>query len=227
MLFRSISLKVDSNTPANKKISDITGLEEAVNVSRLSLDNNAVSNLSPIANLAKLQELTFSDNKVTSLASIASLSKLTVLHAAANPIKSFSPVSGLSKLSDVSLSGESLETPLDMANFSASAATIKSFKFYSYNNKITAKNVAALKSMPSLKALRLSGVPLSAGDVNSIGSMAQLASLEIDGSTVADISPLAGLTNLTKLNLNNQNVSMSITAVSASKIGRASCRERV
>ena len=102
-----------------------------------------------------------------------------------------------------------------MANFSASAATIKSFKFYSYNNKITAKNIAALKLMPGLKVLRLSGVPLSAGDVNSIGSMAQLASLEIDGSTVADISPLAGLTNLTKLNLSNQNVSMSITAVSA------------
>ena len=210
-----ISLKADSNTPANKKIADITGLEAAVNASQLSLDNNAISNLSPIANLAKLQELTFSDNKVTSLANIASLSKLTVLHAAANPIKSFSPVSGLSKLSDVSLSGESLETPLDMANFSASAATIKSFKFYSYNNKITAKNIAALKSMSGLKVLRLSGVPLSAGDVKSIGGIAQLISLEIDGSTVADISPLAGLTNLTKLNLSNQNVSMAITTASA------------
>ena len=169
-----ISLKADSNTPANKKIADITGLEEAVNASQLSLDNNAISNLSPIANLAKLQELTFSDNKVTSLANIASLSKLTVLHAAANPIKSFSPVSGLSKLSDVSLSGESLETPLDMTNFSASAATIKSFKFYSYNNKITAKNVAALKLMSGLKVLRLSGVPLSAGDVNSIGGEVEI-----------------------------------------------------
>ena len=102
-----------------------------------------------------------------------------------------------------------------MANFSASAATIKSFKFYSYNNKITAKNIAALKSMPGLKALRLSGAPLSAGDVKSIGGIAQLTSLEIDGSTVADISPLAGLTNLAKLNLSNQNVSMSITAASA------------
>ena len=58
-----------------KHISDLTGLEFAINLNWLNISNNNISNLSPIEGLIKLSELRFASNHVSDLSPLKGLIK--------------------------------------------------------------------------------------------------------------------------------------------------------
>lgn len=209
---KSLNLSANSTTPENNKITDLTGLEAATNLTHLGLDAQNVSNLAPIAGLTKLTSLTLPNNKVSSLDAVSQLTHLTTLNVSGNPLQSFAPIAHLPKLETISLSSSATNLPLDIAMFNNSKNSLVSLKFYNYNNdKVVVNNITALQSMPKLKALRLSGTSLAHKDVQTIGRLTNLTSLRLDQSTIADISPLAQLTNLTELKLEGQRAAVSTT----------------
>ena len=70
----------------------------------------------------------------------------------------------------------------------------------------TAADLSALSSVPSLRILRLSDVPVSEKILAEIGRMEKLEILWLPGCGITDVSPLAGLKNLEELNLQNNEI---------------------
>ena len=109
----------------NKGITDLTGLEFAMNLRELHISKNPITDLSPLANLMKLEELHFwhstppsrtgldlsplaqltnlrvlslSGNRITDISPLANLESLIHLHIEGNHITDFSSLAGLTNL---------------------------------------------------------------------------------------------------------------------------------
>ena len=82
-----------------KHISDLTGLEFAINLNWLNISNNNISNLSPIEGLIKLSELRFASNHVSDLSPLKGLINLTGLWFTENrQVSDVSPLADLINL---------------------------------------------------------------------------------------------------------------------------------
>ena len=171
----------------NANISDLTGLEHATNLTRLSLgrvyiepektvaNNNSVSDLSALEGLTNLTDLDLSENDILDISPLSGLTNLADLNLSLNGITDISPLSGLTKLTLLFLS----------------------------TNSIT--DISALEGMTNLTWLGLTGNPIS--DITALAGLTNLTNLSLGGSTLSDISALAGLTNLTDLHLQRSAVS--------------------
>lgn len=109
----------------NKGITDLTGLEFAMDLTELHISKNPITDLSPLADLMKLEELHFwhstppsrtgldlsplarltslrvlslSTNNITDISPLANLENLIHLHVEENHITDFSPLAGLTNL---------------------------------------------------------------------------------------------------------------------------------
>lgn len=207
-----LNISALESTPDSAKVANLTGLEEAANLTALYADNNAIASLAPLSNLKKLENLSVGNNKITDIAPLAGTTALKVLVANnGNTIETLAPLKNLANLTTVSLSGGNA-TDIDFSMLEASAANLTRFSFYDRAFKASAKNIASLKKFTKLETLRLTGVPLEANDVKNIGAVTSLTTLRVDFSTIADLSPLKNLTNLTRLEVANQRVSARTTS---------------
>ena len=109
----------------NKGITDLTGLEFAMNLRELHISKNPITDLSPLVDLMKLEELHFwhstppsltgldlsplakltnlrvlslSTNRITDISPLANLDSLIHLHIEGNHITDFSSLAGLTNL---------------------------------------------------------------------------------------------------------------------------------
>ena len=78
-------------------ISDLTGLEFAINLRELNLGDNSIKDVRPLANLIHLEELNLPENKVSDISPLAGLPNLLQLRISYNPISDLSPLAGLPK----------------------------------------------------------------------------------------------------------------------------------
>ena len=87
-------------------ITDLTGLEHAHHIERLSLRENTISDFSPIAGLTRLEYLQLSN--ISDLSPLAELKQLQSLGLSYNNISDLSPLAELKKLQLLKLSGNSI-----------------------------------------------------------------------------------------------------------------------
>ena len=78
-------------------ISDLTGLEFAINLRGAILGDNSITDLRPLANLAHLEELDLPENRISDISPLAGLPNLLQLRISLNPISDLSPLAGLPK----------------------------------------------------------------------------------------------------------------------------------
>ena len=97
----------------SQSIVTLTGLETAINLTSLTLNDNAIASLTPLAKLVNLETLNLSDNSISSISSLSKLTLLTDLDLSDN--EKISSVSSLSKLT--------LLTNLDLSNNRVSSVT--------------------------------------------------------------------------------------------------------
>ncbi len=71
-------------------VKDLTGLEYAVNLQRLILNNNSITSITQLTNLTNLTHLDLSNNNITSIKPLEKLTKLSTLHLYNNSITSIS-----------------------------------------------------------------------------------------------------------------------------------------
>ena len=90
----------------NQNISDLTGLEFAVN---LNLDNNSITDLSPLSGLTNLISLSLNNNAIEDISPLKNLTKLENLRLNNNSISDLSPLKKLTKLSYLSLDNNDIE----------------------------------------------------------------------------------------------------------------------
>ena len=162
---------------SSSDITDLRGIEFAINLTRLNLYVNKISDLSPLARLTNLTDLTLSDNfGLSDLSPLAGLTNLTRLNIGATfDLSDLSPLAGLTNLESLSL----------------------------YINKIS--DLSPLAGLTNLRYLNLRSNNIS--DIETLAGLTNLTRLDLRSNNISDIETLAGLTNLTRLDLRSNNIS--------------------
>ncbi len=81
-----------------KGITSLVGLEYAVNLTHLDLEDNQISNLSPLSGLTQLHGIGLDRNQITDISPLSGLTDLVSLDLESNQISDISSLSGLTQL---------------------------------------------------------------------------------------------------------------------------------
>ena len=180
-----------------QKITDLTGLEHATQLSwlvlhaahrtedlrplsgleyltYLELSFGSISDLRPLSGLTRLTHLDLIGNEVRDLAPVKGFTQLKALEVQYNPISDFSPLSGLTQLAQLEVSVTSV-------------ALMENLR----------RNV----DLTQLRRLSIIGEGNQIGDLRPFANLTQLDYFVVYNAQIRDLTPLAGLTNLTYLGL--------------------------
>ena len=89
----------------NIGITDLTGLEYAINLDNLDLGGNQIRDIRPLAGLIALSRLSLWDNQVQDITPLANLTNLIFLQLSHNNIADVSPLANLINLQDLRMRG--------------------------------------------------------------------------------------------------------------------------
>ena len=178
-------------------ISVATGLERAVNVTRLELGFNSISDVSPLGGLTSLTYLDLNRNSIMDASPLGSLTSLTYLDLNRNSIMDASPLGSLTSLTYLDLNRNSI---MDVSPL----RSLTSLEYLDvYGNSIS--DVSPLGVLTSLIALDLSSNSIM--EVTALGGLTSLTALYLNRNSISDVSPLGGLTSLVALYLNRNSTS--------------------
>jgi internalin A len=214
-----------------RQITNLAGLEWALNLKELDLNGNAVSDLTPLQGLTQLAILDLEQNQITNLSPLKLLINLNCLTLGKNGVFDYSVLSNLTHLVTLSIRAGGLRDLQVLTNmtglrslvlFENSVADISPVtnltNLASLDlrwNSIT--NCEALLFWPTnLAILYLGGNALS--NAPSFQCLTNLHLLNLEDTQISDLSPLSGLSNVTYLALNrnpitNYSVLSSLTAL--------------
>ena len=149
---------LDTIIAFGKGISDLTGLESAVNLKRLWLNVNKIEDISPVSGLTSLTDLGLGTNNITDIPPLVGLINLRWLNLADNNITDVSGLVDLTKLTDILLEGNNITdiSPLSgLTNLESLEAKA---------NKIM--DISGLVGLTNLRGLSLRANPLSDSSIN-------------------------------------------------------------
>ncbi len=203
----------------NRGISNLTGLETAINLEDLRLEHNLISDISPLAELVRLHRIELEDNTISDISPLKGLINLESLHISHNLISDISPVAGLINLRGVNfghnivvdwspLAGLVKLEGITMSHNPAAdlvplTGLINLRGFHSWGTPIL--SLAPLTESPKLQVINICGGEIS--DISPLEGLASLKELYLPGNEVADISTLASLTGLIRLSLEGNEIS--------------------
>ncbi len=173
------------------RISDLSPLSGLRNLRRLDLGSNAVADLSPLGALTDLQRLSLGDNNIADLSALSGLGGLRRLELAQNAITDLAPLGALTGLQELFLALNNLS---DLSPLSA-LGSLRSLDITA--NAIT--DLAPLGALTDLRSLYLSGNKVS--DLSVLAGLMDLWRLELEWNPIDDLSPLGGLRKLRGLGI--------------------------
>ncbi len=88
-----------------RQITDLTGLEHAVNLIELHLNGNQLRDISPIGGLNLLVGLELIDNRISDLSPLKQMNNMERLWLSENSVSDLSPLAGLTNLKVIWLAG--------------------------------------------------------------------------------------------------------------------------
>ena len=178
-------------------ISDLSGLEHAVNLTSLWLYDNAISDVTALGSLESLTELHLDYNAIEDVSALGSLESLTSLHLDNNAISDVTALGSLESLTTLTLSSNAISDVTALGSLeSLTSLTLSS-------NAIS--DVTALGSLESLTTLTLSSNAIS--DVTALGSLESLTTLTLSSNAISDVTALGSLESLTRLTLSSNAIS--------------------
>ncbi len=110
----SDALRLTSFNGVDLNITNITGIDQVMNLDDLELSYTGVTDLRPVAGLSQLSYLTISSTGLTSLAGIENLKDLWYIQADGNQISNLSPLTNLPNIQSLYLANNNITdiTPL-------------------------------------------------------------------------------------------------------------------
>ena len=180
-----------------RDITDLHGIEFAINLTFLDLRHNTISNVSPLSSLINLTDMWLSGNTISDISPLSSLTNLTDMWLSGNTISDISPLSSLTNLTRLSLSRN------DISDISPLSSLINLTELWLSDNTIS--DISPLSSLINLTELWLSRNTIS--DISPLSSLTNLTTLDLSRNTISDISSLLSLTNLTTLDLSRNTIS--------------------
>ena len=188
------------------RITDLTGLEYATNLTKLSLNEHAISDLRPLATLTQLTKLSLNDNLIESIwhedsddNPFENLTELTELSLDDNLIDDLSPLESLPQLTKLSLNDNVIE---DISALEALAELTE----LSLNLNLI-DDITALVGLTQLTTLSLNENEKSIDDLMPLQGLTELTELSLNDNSIEDISFCAALTQLKILCLENNEIS--------------------
>ncbi|GAA0744998.1 leucine-rich repeat protein [Clostridium oceanicum] len=148
--FLPIVDKTDTTANGTRGISDLTGLEYAINLQELDLSENSISDLSPLSNLTKIKWLEVDRNYIKDLSPLSKMTVLEHLNIYNNGgIVDLTPISKLKSIKWIDMHHCSRsEAPLNVEVLK----NLVNLEYLSFEtNKIT--DLSFVKSLPNLKTL--------------------------------------------------------------------------
>jgi hypothetical protein len=184
-------------------ITDLTGLEYALNLQTLVLSYNHIHDISPLSGLSSLQTLDMNNNAIKDLSALSGLNSLECLNIHNNGFHDISPLSGLSHLQTLILYQNQISDISPLSGLSHLQT------LYLSNNRIS--DISVLSGLTSLQTLWLDNNLLS--DLSALASLSHLQELDLHENMISDISVLSALSDLQSLDLSsNQIVELSVLA---------------
>ena len=179
-------------------ISDLTGLETALNLTSLTLDHNSISDISPVEGLTNLTTLALYNNSISDISPVEGLTNLTYLSLGFNySISDISPVEGLTNLTQLLLTSNSI------SDISAVARLTNLTQLLLTSNSIS--DISPVEDLTNLTQLWLGNNSIS--DISAVARLTNLTSLMLQYNSISDISVVARLTNLTVVRLDRNSIS--------------------
>ena len=200
-------------------ISDLGGLEHAVNLKALDLRWNVIEDVSALGSLEYLSDLNLLGSAISDVSALGSLQYLRSLNLAGNAISDVSALGSLEYLFQLNLAGNAISDVsalgslqylrwlfLDgnaISDVSALGSLEDLWALSLGHNEIS--DVSVLGSLLDLTFLDLSRNEIS--DVSALGSLESLTQLWLDGNAIEDVSALGSLEDLVDLNLRSNAIS--------------------
>ena len=175
----------------SRGIRDLTGLQYAINLSRLVIENDQVSDISPIAGLINLKELSFENNPVSDLSPVRGLINLTWLEFDRTKVSDLSPVRGLINLTSLEFH-DTLASDLSPVRDLTSLTRLEL-------SRAGVSDLSPIAGLINLEILGFTGNQIS--DISALKGLTNLKVISTWGNPFSDLSPLAGLTNMEKLDI--------------------------
>ena len=179
------------------RITNLTGLETATNLTTLKLGNNSVSDISALAGLTNLTELQLWDNQISNLSSLTRLTNLLKLYVWGNNISDISHLSGLTSLTHLRLGENSI------SNISI-VSRLTNLVFLSVKENAIS-DISAVSGLTNLTQLQIGNNTIS--DITPVQNLTNLEWLDMPNNSISDISAVQNLTQLAELYFQNNAVS--------------------
>ena len=172
-------------------IRDLTGLELATGLSRLTLVGNSINDLSPLAGLTELTYLALSWNDIEDVSPLAGLTELEHLLLEHNVVEDLRPLAGLANLKTLYLARNVIKDVRPLAGLAELEVLRLDFNV-----------VEDLRPLAGLTSLRHLNLAFNAfGDVSPLSALVALRGLGLWGNLLEDVAPLSGLNELHALDL--------------------------
>ena len=195
------NLVLDGCNLDNEVLQEVSRLYALNN---LSLAENRISDISALSSLGGLTTLNLSGNKVRDLTPLSGLTGLRTLYLDYNPVVDFTPLYSLTSLTTLSIRG-----------ISVSAEALRSLSQALPNCAINGAGAGEADSSGvialggetfsnDVATLDLSGHGLT--DISALSACEKLTSLNLSGNYISDITPLMDIPGLQTLNISSNSV---------------------
>jgi hypothetical protein len=166
-------------TADNLGITDLTGLEYALNLKQLRLLGNDIADIGALQNLIKMESLILSINAIVDISPLAGMSQLKLLAADINRIHDIRSLAGLSSLEVLNLA---------------------------WNDRIM--DIGVITGFTNLNLVYFDGSPIGDYQANlqTLAGLTQLQALGVANCNIPSLDFLSGLINLKYLALFNNSL---------------------
>ena len=189
-------------------ISDLTGLEYAINLKRLRLYINDIVDITPLQTLVNLEYLVLSGgNEIVDVSPLGGMSRLTVLQLGGNRIHDISSLAGLTSLETLNLAWNDNITDIGILT------SLPNLTFVNFDGSPIGDYESNLDILAGLTQLDHLGVAnCSIPHLDFLSELSNLKYLALFNNSLTDISILSDLTELEILRLNINNIT-DVTAL--------------
>ncbi len=161
---------------SGEKISDLTGLEHATNLTQLNLESNNISDISALAELTRLMRMNLGNNSISDISALVGLTNLTQLNLQSNNISDISALAGLTELTRLDL---------DSNNISDISALERLTNLTDLN--LDGNNISDISALVGLTNLE---------NPEIWGATSDYPALSLRNNQISDLSPLVANTGL-------------------------------
>ena len=179
---------------ADSRITDVTGLEHATNVTWLEIGVNEIRDISPLAGLIRLEALYIFVNPLSDISPLANLVNLKTLDLGVCQIANIRPLASLRNLEILRLDNNGLIE--DLAPLSS---LMRLTELGLTENRIA--DISPLANLRNLEILRLHYNQIQ--DITPLANLKNLIELWLTGNQIVDVRPLENLTTLKELRIQN------------------------